>query len=308
MLVSVVIPAYNAQAFLAQAVESVLAQTYQNLEVIIVDDGSVDSTREIAESFTDDRVRIVAKRNGGLPSARNAGLDVARGQAIAFLDADDLFDPTKIERQVAVLETRVDVVGTFVRVISADSRRSMGTLGMEMRHRIPQMRTASVMPFVISSTLCTASVIERAGRFDESLSQCEDLDFLTRCARAGRVEVIAEPLGSYRMHRQSMTALGHGRQLMVVRFLQARYAALDAGWPAPEFELFCANYRMTRLERRQDRGAIYYRAAGVAAVNGALLDAARFAVLSAVCTPIETGKRLISQRGRTNVRSAVHGS
>jgi hypothetical protein len=95
---------------------------------------------------------------------------------------------------------------------------------------------------------------------------------------------------------------------MVARYLHARYVALDAGRPEPDFESFCADYRMTRLERRQDRSTIYYRAAGVAAVNGAYLDAARLAVLSAGCTPIETGKRLASQRRRRSPRSGLSRS
>jgi len=104
--VSVIIPSYNAEAFLSDAVKSVLHQTWRELELIIVNDGSTDSTRSMAEQFSGDdrRVKIVDKRNGGPSSARNAGIAAASGDAICFLDADDVFLPDKLQKQVSFLE------------------------------------------------------------------------------------------------------------------------------------------------------------------------------------------------------------
>ena len=104
--VTVIIPSYNAEAFLSDAVTSVLHQTWRELELIIVNDGSTDATRSIAEQFSqkDHRVKIVDKPNGGLSSARNAGMAAASGDTICFLDADDSLLPDKLQRQVAFLE------------------------------------------------------------------------------------------------------------------------------------------------------------------------------------------------------------
>ena len=98
--VSVIIPAYNAEAFLSDAVNSVLHQTWRELELIIVNDGSTDATGSLADQFRrqDRRVKLVDKPNGGLSSARNAGIAAASGDAICFLDQDDIYLPDKIRR------------------------------------------------------------------------------------------------------------------------------------------------------------------------------------------------------------------
>ena len=102
-LVSVIIPVYNGQEFIRDAVQSALLQTYPNLEVIVVDDGSTDSTRAIVEALAaaDARVELISQANGGVARARNRGISAARGEFIAPLDADDMWAPEKIQRQVA---------------------------------------------------------------------------------------------------------------------------------------------------------------------------------------------------------------
>ena len=101
-LISVVIPAYNATATLAETLRSALRQTHAELEVIVVDDGSKDGTRAMAESFAaeDPRVRVISKANAGVAAARNTGIDAARGDFIAPLDADDLWHPDKLRLQL----------------------------------------------------------------------------------------------------------------------------------------------------------------------------------------------------------------
>ena len=110
-LISVIIPVYKVEAFLTACVESVLAQTYQNLELILVDDGSPDNCPQMCDAFAvrDSRVRVIHKENGGLSSARNAGIEVARGEYLAFLDSDDLWSPLFLERLYrAIQETGAD--------------------------------------------------------------------------------------------------------------------------------------------------------------------------------------------------------
>ena len=110
-LISVIIPVYKVEAYLTACVESVLAQTYQNLELILVDDGSPDNCPQMCDVFAarDSRVRVIHKENGGLSSARNAGIGVARGEYLAFLDSDDLWSPLFLERLYrAIQETGAD--------------------------------------------------------------------------------------------------------------------------------------------------------------------------------------------------------
>lgn len=120
--VSVVIPAFNALRYLPRTVDSALAQSFGDFEVLIVDDESTDGTADWVRTIADRRVRLLEQKNQGAAAARNAGIRQARGEYIAFLDADDLWEPAKLERQVACLDARpeVGVVYTWVRVIDQD--------------------------------------------------------------------------------------------------------------------------------------------------------------------------------------------
>src|SRR2546427_4231674 len=111
-VVSVVIPVYNGERYLADAIQSVLDQTYQNLEVIVVDDGSTDGSAAVAKRFGD-AIRYVRQANGGVCQARNTGISVARGTYLAFLDQDDLWLPDKLAVQVAYLESHPEVGAVY---------------------------------------------------------------------------------------------------------------------------------------------------------------------------------------------------
>jgi glycosyltransferase involved in cell wall biosynthesis len=116
-LVSVLIPCHNAAPWLAETLESALAQTWPNLEVILVDDGSTDDSLTVARRFTQSNLRIIAQPNQGAAAARNRALEVAQGEVIQFLDADDLLAPDKIERQMALLQEHPDclIAGAWAR-------------------------------------------------------------------------------------------------------------------------------------------------------------------------------------------------
>ena len=105
-LVSVLMPAYNSELYIAEAIDSILNQTYTNLELIIFDDGSSDGTRKIIESYSDPRVvKVLSDQNGGVVRARNDIIDRAQGKYIALMDADDIADPARLQKQIQALET-----------------------------------------------------------------------------------------------------------------------------------------------------------------------------------------------------------
>jgi glycosyltransferase involved in cell wall biosynthesis len=104
-LVSVLMPAYNSELYIAEAIQSILNQTYQNIELIIFDDGSSDKTRQVIQGFTDPRItKVLSDQNFGVVKARNEMIDRATGQYIALMDADDIADPARLEKQVEILE------------------------------------------------------------------------------------------------------------------------------------------------------------------------------------------------------------
>ncbi len=184
-LVSVIIPCYNTADYLGEAIESVLAQTYGNFEVIVVDDGSTDNTPQVVRSFDDKRIRYVYQDNKGLPGARNTGIRHSKGQYLAFLDADDYFLPNKLTDQVAFLESHPDfglVAGWHLRV------DQNGRIIKECKSRSGEVSVEEQLVnnrFIIHSTLIRRDWVVRAGCFDESLHGAEEWDFHSRLAIAG---------------------------------------------------------------------------------------------------------------------------
>ena len=111
--VSVVMPVYNGEQFLAEAIQSVLAQTYNHYELIIVDDGSTDGSSTLAKRFEGGVVRYLSQSNGGVSKAMNSGISAARGEYVAFLNQDDIWLPEKLDVQVAYLESHIDVGAVY---------------------------------------------------------------------------------------------------------------------------------------------------------------------------------------------------
>jgi glycosyltransferase involved in cell wall biosynthesis len=197
-LVSAIIPTYNRARDVRIAVATALQQTYQPIELIVVDDGSTDGTAEALRREFGDRLRILAKPNGGVSSARNAGLAAARGEYLALLDSDDEWLPTHVEAQVAFLESHPDFGMVLTDVVRMDSERRDYEL-YRRREFLPE--DGYILPWVLRNpSLVPASaafrrvVYEDVGGFDETLRTAEDLDFHLRVARRWKVGVIEQPL------------------------------------------------------------------------------------------------------------------
>lgn len=205
-LVSAIIPAYNAERYLAAAILSVLAQTYPRMEIVVVDDGSTDHTADIAASFGT-AVRYIRQPNQGVSVARNRGMTEARGEYLAFLDADDEWLPRKIEVQVARLEARPSAAASFTGKVYVDERRGIETV--EMLHLEPDMvgSLLLVSGFVgpPSALLVRRDTLLELGGFDTHLSQSADQDLWIRLAEVGPLDVVDEALVRYRLHEKNMS-------------------------------------------------------------------------------------------------------
>ncbi len=177
-LISIVVPAYNAEAFVADAIGSILAQNHRPLEVIVVDDGSTDDTAAIVAGFGG--VRLHRQANAGPPVARNRGLDLASGEFVSFLDADDLFEPDMIERQLPRLRNNsaVDVVLGGLRHFEQTS----ATAGPPRGEPVP---SDELLTLQLSCGLFRRAVFEQVGRFDPDLRQCDDWDWFMRARELG---------------------------------------------------------------------------------------------------------------------------
>src|SRR5579863_3179830 len=200
--VSVVIPAYNAAVTIAEAVDSALAQTLPPLEIIVVNDGSTDSTARILEAYGD-RIRIISQANAGLSCARNAALRIARGDYIAFLDADDLWAPQMLARTVPFLDNDPDcaLVFTDLALIDSNGRTLNTSLVGESAHAptLAQMLTR-LWPIMPSAVVMRRSVLDRFGGFCEEFRTYgyEDAWCWMRAREHGHFHYVAEPLVMWR--------------------------------------------------------------------------------------------------------------
>jgi glycosyltransferase involved in cell wall biosynthesis len=206
--VSAVIPAYNAARCVGRAIDSVLGQTFRGIEVIVVNDGSTDDTAAVVGRYAD-RVRMITKPNGGLSSARNAGIRSAAGQYVAFLDADDWWLPQKIERQVAWMDAHPDAVfcSTAATVINgAGETTGEWRCGHYSGSTLEGIfaRNAYVAGSG-SAVLARRDALFAAGGFDERLKSLEDIDMWMRLAVRGGYHCIAEPLAVVEKRSDSMS-------------------------------------------------------------------------------------------------------
>lgn len=242
--VSVVVPAYNAAAFVGRAVDSVLAQSWADREVLVVDDGSTDGTVAVLAAYGD-RLRVLAQANAGPAAARNRGLHEARGRYVAFLDADDWWLPQKLARQVALLDGRPEIgfCSTATRIVTEDGAAA-GEWPCAPGDR-PLLETLFMRSAAVSGS--TSGVLARrelllaAGGFDASLRGFEDPDLWMRLAARAGYACIDEPLtvvvrtpGSVsshlpRMRAATLASLRKNRALLPLALRGAYWRAACAG-------------------------------------------------------------------------------
>ena len=210
-LVSVVIPAWNVEATLRDTLASVAGQTYRNIEIIIIDDGSTDATADVAEEFCRraDNAKLVKQGNRGPAGARNRGIAEARAEWIALLDADDLWHPTKIEKQVATaLATSIAPGFVYCWYRRIDEQGLIFDSGPRWAIDGRAFGALAYLHFIRggSSLLVRKSAIEEVGGFDESFREgCEDVVLELEIARRHLIAVVPEYLFGYRARQGSFT-------------------------------------------------------------------------------------------------------
>jgi glycosyltransferase involved in cell wall biosynthesis len=225
-LVSVVMAVRNGAEFLRESVESILAQSFDDLEFIIIDDGSTDETPEILQKYTsaDRRVRIYTQENRGLAAALNRGWRLAQGEFVARMDADDVAKPERIARQVQFLKAHPEtaVVGTACEFINRDgSRRVPMTLPSEDCEIKKTLANGNCLAH--PSVMIRKSALTEAGGYRSTFLYAEDYDLWLRIAERHRLANLGDPLLSYRLHG-GQTSLRHVRQ-QAISALAARLAA-----------------------------------------------------------------------------------
>lgn len=227
-MISVVIPMFNVEKYIEQSIQSVLAQTYHNFELLLVDDGCSDGTLKRVAQFVDHRIRLIQQKNRGLSGARNTGIGASRGFYIALLDADDYWAPDKLAKHLHHLNTHPEVGVSYCPSLFVDDDSNLLGIG-----QFPKLSDVSKQHIFCRNPVGNGSapVIRRSllndigyfGKkkdqyrkmyFDESLRQSEDIELWTRIALTTqwKFEGIAEPLTYYRVNEGGLSA-NLGKQL-----------------------------------------------------------------------------------------------
>ena len=206
-LISIVIPSYNQAKYIAYNLDSILAQTYSNFEVIFIDDGSKDNTAEILKSYSekDSRIKYFYQNNSERAVARSHGISKAAGKYVCLVDSDDTWLPHKLETQLAVMENDPEIILCYAPVNRIDpenkplknaARQQEGYSGLIYKHLLMRNFIPSVTPMI------RASVLKNIGEQVTDFIPYEDWDFWLRLSRCGKFHHIKEALGNYRLHPQ----------------------------------------------------------------------------------------------------------
>lgn len=255
-LVSAVIPAYNYARFVCRAVDSVLAQTYPHLECIVTNDGSTDNTLEVLAPYGD-RIRVITQKNAGLSAARNTGVKNAKGDYVAFLDADDWWHPEKIAKQIALAEKRPELgaIGTTWERVDGDLKHlSVKVPGRPTDDRATNVRGIACRTIWLggsgSGVLARRNVFDEVGLFDESMRAAEDIDMWLRIAHRYPVANLDEMLTTLCWH-----GTGTFRNAVLMEENQWKvYNKATAAWP----DIFDAKAkRLYRATILSDAGGEY---------------------------------------------------
>ena len=217
-LVTCVVPVHDGERFLGEALDSVLEQTYEPLEIVVVDDGSTDGTREVAAGYGEE-IRYLHQENAGPSAARNRGVEASRGELIAFLDADDLWVPEKTATQVRTLRERPELafcVGHIQNFFMPERQEDAEEHGDHPYHQ----RRPGYSPCTL---LARRSVFEDVGGFDPDLRHGEDTDWFIRAFASGcEHEVLPELLVHRRLHGENATLREPPSRLRLLRLLKAQ--------------------------------------------------------------------------------------
>jgi glycosyltransferase involved in cell wall biosynthesis len=241
--VAAVIPCYNAARFVADAVDSVLAQTYPVGDVIVVNDGSTDDSARILARYKSP-VRVINQVNRGMASARNAGIDAVTSSLIAFLDADDRWHPRKTEEQVRFLRDRPDVALVFSDRSWIDANGRPVGAPLHRHPTEPSLRTLLQGNFIQPSTVLLKRAALEADRFDEALHGTEDWDLWLRLAVRCQFGYVDKPLVDYRLHGSNTSTKSES---MLRGFVAVLDRALARGLP-PDLRTAAEAHRRALLE------------------------------------------------------------
>lgn len=294
--VSVIMPAYNSAAYIAEAIESILAQTYPHFEFIIVDDGSTDNTWAIIQQYARRDARIVPlqmPQNSGASAARNAAIEHAQHEWIVAMDADDIARPHRIETLLDAAQNDPEVVvwGSYLTRINVNGdileEMALGVTSKEAFYALD--RTTQIIELFNPCAMFRRSVFMAVGGYDEGISLSEDSDLWDRMAEHGPIVIIPQSLLLYRLHDKSLTIMNQVRMRQIHRYIIERNVARHQGRELT-FDAFMQDFNdispWQRFVRHcKDRSRYYSKLAVIAWGRKQRIRAFCFGMVAVVLNP-----------------------
>jgi glycosyltransferase involved in cell wall biosynthesis len=206
-LVSIIMPAFNAGKTINESISSVINQSYKNWELIVVNDGSKDNTSEIVKKFKNENILLIEQINKGVSNARNVGIHNSKGEYIAFLDADDLWEISKLEKSILAFElTLCDLVYSKIKIFKNIINDASSFVYRELVVEKDDYYRLLIYDYIPTLTVVIKkSILEKIGYFDELLNGTEDWDLWIRITKEYKINFVQEELAYYRNHENGLS-------------------------------------------------------------------------------------------------------
>lgn len=225
--VSVIVPTHQHGHFVGEAIKSVLAQSYKDYEIIVVDDGSTDNTAEVLAAF-ENKIKIVTHpKSKGVAAARNSGIQLSHGELLAFLDADDVWTPDKLEKQVPLFDTNKGVGLVYSDIYHFDESGRLPGTSFEWAPPISGSVHSNLFvqsPIPMSTVMIRRTCVKSAGEFDETLNGVEDNDLWLRISKDWEIDYVNQAFAGY---RRSANQLSLNREQMLIQHLRRKEKAFS---------------------------------------------------------------------------------
>jgi glycosyltransferase involved in cell wall biosynthesis len=311
-MISIVMPSYNSSAFIREAIESLLCQSFPHFELLVCDDASTDDTQQIVQEMArgDSRIRLIVNQHGGISRNCNIGLHEARFPWIARLDADDLSSPERLEIQIKAAEDDPEVVcwGGGALLINRHGRvlRSARIGPLNEADFLDFKRSGRTIYIISPTVMFRREVALAVGGYDPRFDGAEDTELLSRLATRGSLRTLPNIIASYRLHGQSSTAQRSAHQRHLFSFIAARNRAWLIGGDLDLDRYLSELTTRPALERLIDdvtgRGSQYYRNTILHFAEGRIAHGMVTGVLACLFQPSVTsrrfGRRLSRRLGR----------
>ena len=304
-MISVIMPTYNTSKFVAEAIESILNQTFKTFEFIIVDDGSTDNTLNIIKSYAkqDSRIQVIEVAHGGMAYATDIGVEAAKYPWLAFADSDDVAVPNRLEKQLNAAQANPNLIGLgsyFYFTKSNGQPLSVKTWGPKTEEEFYSLQQQGHFHLVYQATLfLKKEIFVKEGGYRPIFQTAADVEFIARLCNHGTILVVPEPLVFYRLHAKNTSIQNCFNQWSVGKYLKARHQAQLAGHPEPSYQKFLAkNSRknwLNRLHCFMTSSSFYYQKAGVYFFEKQYLSVLFYLGLSMLSNPFYAPPRIWQQ-------------